>query len=98
MSAFVVVHSIINDPEKMKVYGGSAQPIVAAHGGEFYLRGKVNSVLTGEHRHQNTLVIKFPDQAAIQKWYNSPEYQALIPNRDEAADMIFISCDEPPAS
>ncbi len=97
MSAFVIVHSIIRDPEKFKVYGQSARGIVAAHGGEFYLRGKVAGVLTGEHHHQNALVIKFPDQDAIQKWYNSPEYQALIPNRDEAADMIFISCDEPPA-
>ena len=97
MSAFVIVHSIIKDPEKFQAYGQSARPTVAAHGGEFYLRGKVNSVLTGEHRHQNALVIKFPDQDTIQKWYNSPEYQALIPNREEAADMIFISCDEPPA-
>ncbi len=97
MSAFVIVHSTVKDPEKMKVYGGSAPATVAAHGGDFFLRGKVDSVLTGEHNLQNALVIKFPDQAAIQKWYNSPEYQALIPNRDEAADMIFISCDEPPA-
>ena len=98
MSAFVIVHSIIKDPEKFKVYGQFARPTVAANGGEFYLRGKVDSVLTGEHNHENALVIRFPDQAAIQKWYNSPEYQALIPNRKEAADMIFISCNEPPAS
>ncbi len=98
MSAFVVVHVKVNDPEKFKVYGQSARPTVAAHGGEFFLRGKVDSVLAGEHNHDTTLVIKFPDQDAIQKWYNSPEYQALIPNRNEAADMIFISCNEPPAS
>ncbi|MAE04785.1 MAG: hypothetical protein CMH76_00460 [Nitrospinae bacterium] len=43
------------------------------------------------------MVIKFPDQVAAKAWYDSPEYQALIPNRDEAADMVFISFNEPPA-
>ncbi len=97
MSAFVIVHTTVKDPEKFKAYGQSARPTVAAHGGEFALRGKVTGVLAGEHAHQNAVVIKFPDLDTLNNWYNSPEYQALIPNREEAADMIFISCDEPPA-
>lgn len=93
MSATVVVHTTVKDPEKFKVYAESAGPIVASHGGEFLFRGKVAQVLAGTHGHQNVAMIKFADQAAVKKWYESPEYQALIPNRDEAADMIFISCD-----
>lgn len=97
MSAFVVVHVTVNDPEKFKTYGQGAQPTVAAHGGEFILRGKVADVFQGEHPYKQAVVIKFPDQATAKGWYNSPEYQALIPNRNEAADMLFISFDEPPA-
>ena len=36
----------------------------------------------------------FPDGAALRAWYNSPDYQALVPLRDEAADMVFIAADE----
>ncbi len=97
MSAFVVVHVDVKDPEKFKAYGGGAQPTVAAHGGEFILRGKVADVFHGVHSHKQAVVIKFPDQVAAKAWYDSPEYQALIPNRDEAADMVFISFNEPPA-
>ncbi len=49
MSAFVMVHVTVNDPEKMKAYGQGAQPTVVAHGGEFILRGKVDDVFQGEH-------------------------------------------------
>lgn len=97
MSAFLIVHVTVKDPEKWKGYSQSAPGTVAAHGGEFAFRGKVANVIHGEHAHQNAVVIKFPDQEAVQRWYNSPEYQALIPNRDEAADMVFVSLDEPPA-
>ena len=51
MSAFVVVHVDVKDPEKFKAYGGGAQPTVAAHGGEFILRGKVADVFHGVHSH-----------------------------------------------
>jgi uncharacterized protein (DUF1330 family) len=51
------------------------------------------TVLAGEHPHENTVVIKFPDQPTLQQWYNSNEYQGLIPNRDEAADVVIISYD-----
>ena len=98
MGAFVVVHVEVKDPEKFKAYGDSARGTVADHGGEFILRGKVADVLHGEHARKNAVVIRFPDQAAAKGWYDSPEYQALIPNRNEAADMVFISFDEPLAS
>ena len=95
MSAFLIVHVTVKDPEKWQAYTQSAPATVAAHGREFAFRGKVAGVLNGEHAHQIGGVIQFPDQEAVQKWYHSPEYQALIPNRDEAADMVFVSLDEP---
>ncbi|MEE9275618.1 MAG: DUF1330 domain-containing protein [bacterium] len=97
MSAFVVVHINVKDPEKFKAYSSTAPATFKKYGGEFLIRGKVAGVLAGEHGHKMAAVIKFPDQAALQEWYNCEAYQALIPNRDEAADMVFISCDEPPA-
>ncbi len=97
MSAFIVVHVTVKDPEKFQAYAEGAPATVAEFGGEFLLRGQAKSVLCGEHGHQSAVVIKFPDQEAVTSWYNSTAYQALIPNRDEAADIVFISYDEPPA-
>ena len=48
-------------------------------------------MLGGEHRHSDTVVIRFPNAAAIDGWYNSAAYQALIPLRLEAADLDLVS-------
>ena len=95
MAAFLIVHSTVTDPEKFQAYATAVGPVLAAFGGEVALRGKRAGVLTGEHAHQTAAVIKFPDQASIVAWYGSPEYQALIANRDAAADVVFISYDVP---
>lgn len=97
MSAFVVVHVTVKNPDKFQVYADAAPATIAEFGGEVLLRGQVKSVLSGAHGHQSVAVIKFPDQEAVSNWYNSPAYQALIPNRNQAADVVLISCDEPQA-
>ncbi len=98
MSAFVIVHVTVKDEAKFQEYAAAAVPSAAAYGGKLMMRGKVASVLAGDHGHQLAGVFTFPNQAAVNDWYNSPEYQALIPNREEAADMVFIGLDEPPSA
>lgn len=94
MSAFLVIPTTVHDMEKFKLYLESAGPIIASYKGKFLIRGKVNNVIYGKHEQEFTAIIQFPDQEAINAFYNSSEYQKLIPNRDEAAAMDFISYDE----
>ena len=54
-------------------------------------RGLRHEVLGGNHRHDNTVVIRFPDADAAENWFRSSAYQALIPLRMEAADVDLIS-------
>jgi uncharacterized protein (DUF1330 family) len=37
------------------------------------------------------VVIRFPDAQALDDWYSSDAYQALIPLRTEAADVDLIN-------
>lgn len=88
MSAIVVVQGTVTDPDKMQEYAAAAGPTVAAHGGELLARGPM-SVLSGSSDHKISVVIRFPDAAAARGWYESPEYQALIPTRESALDSVF---------
>lgn len=97
MAAFLIVHLTVKDPDKMKTYAGSVGPTLAPFGGEILKRGAVAEVITGAHDHKMTAILTFPDQASLKGWYDSDAYQALIPNRNEAAEMTFIACNEPPA-
>ena len=35
-------------------------------------------------------VIRFPDPAAFRAWFDSPAYQALIPLREQAAEVTLV--------
>ena len=53
--------------------------------------GFLHFTLAFKHPYTDTVVIRFPDAKAIAGWYGSPAYQALIPIREQAADMVLIS-------
>lgn len=92
--AYVIGHITVKDPAKWAEYRANVPATLAPWQAELVFRGEKLAVLGGEHRHNDTVVIRFPDQAAVDGWYNSPAYQALIPLRQEAADLDLISFSE----
>ncbi len=95
MTAFFIATATIKDPDLFKEYGAGAGPTIAAHGGELVIRGQTESVLNGTGSHQISAIARFPDMDALNSWFNSPEYQALIPLRDSAADMNLVAYSQP---
>jgi len=94
MSAYMIVHATVNNVEKFKSYSEAAGPTLKTFGAEIVFKGKVTDVLVGEHQHTISAVMKFPDQASIRQWYDSDDYQKLIPLRDSAANVVFIGVEE----
>ncbi len=94
MSAFVVGHIEVRDEEGFGAYAEKGLKIVAAAGGELALSGTFARALSGEHDRSTFVLLKFPDQEAVDKWYYSEDYQALIPGRNRAADVTFLAYDE----
>ena len=91
MAAYVIGHITVKNPEKWVEYRTRVTATLAPWGGEVILRGRRIAVLSGAHPYTDTVVIRFPDAEAITTWYNSPEYQVLIPIREQAADIVLIS-------
>ena len=89
--AYVVGHITVRDPEKWAEYRRQVPGTLAPWGGELVFRGKQAAVLAGENPHTGIVVIRFPNLASIEAWYNSADYQALIPLRLQAAEMVLIS-------
>jgi len=77
------------NPEKLQVYVSKVGATMAPHGGKMVARGKVAKQLNGEVKHQIEALFEFPSAGAIDAWYASDAYQALIPNRDEAAHAVY---------
>ena len=93
-NAYVIGHITVKDTEKWNEYRNEVPATLEPCGAELVFRGKLVSILAGEHTHTDTVVIRFPDATAINGWYLSPNYQSLIPLREEAADMDLLLFEE----
>jgi uncharacterized protein (DUF1330 family) len=91
MSACVIGHITIRNADKWAKYRASVPATLAPWGAELLFRGQMAAVLSGEHAATDTVVIRFPDAAAADGWYQCDAYQALIPLREQAADLVLLS-------
>lgn len=89
MPAYVVVLARIKNAEKLAEYSKAAAPIVASYEGKFVTRAPIVESLSKNSDYERYVLIEFPNPDTPRVWYNSPEYQALIPLREEGAEMIF---------
>jgi uncharacterized protein (DUF1330 family) len=90
-NAFVIGHITVKDAEKWDEYRNYVPATLKPWGVELVFRGKLVSILTGEHAHTDTVVIRFPDMNAVNGWCASPAYQMLIPLRIKAAETVLLS-------
>ena len=93
-SACVIGHIRIIDAEKWAEYRDQVPATLAPWGAELLLRGKRIAVLAGEHAHTDVVVIRFPSPEAALGWHASAAYQALIPLRRQAADVVLLAYEE----
>jgi len=91
MSACVIGHISVKNEEKWAQYRAQVPATLAPWGAELLFRGQLADVLAGDHQHTDTVVIRFPDRTAVDGWYQSAAYQALIPLRQQAADLDLLT-------
>jgi uncharacterized protein (DUF1330 family) len=92
MPAYVIVSVDITDPEGYQSYLPGAGAAVQAHGGQLLSADPETAVLEGPARHM-TVVLEFPDKAAAEAWYSSPEYQGVVHLRHQSADGTAVIAD-----
>jgi uncharacterized protein (DUF1330 family) len=87
---YVVGQITIRNLAKWAEYRSQVAGTLAPWEAELLFRGSQIEVLAGQEPHADIVVIRFPNMAAVDGWYGSPAYQALIPLRDEAADVALV--------
>jgi len=90
--AFVVAIESVHDVETFtKEYGPKVPATLQPYGGRFLVRGGKLTNLEGDAPGR-FVVIEFDSLQNARKWYQSPEYQALIPIRQKASkSTLFIA-------
>lgn len=91
MRAYLIGHITIKDRQKWEAYRSQVPATLEPWRAELVFRGRAFAVLGGSHAHTDTVLIRFPDPAALRGWFDSPAYQALISLREQAADVTLIA-------
>jgi uncharacterized protein (DUF1330 family) len=93
MTAYCIVYEAVDDPAEFDRYRSQVLATIEAHGGRFVVRGGEFTVLEGELEYDRIVVLQFPTRRAALDWYQSAEYQQILPIRLGAARSQFILVD-----
>ena len=89
MAAYLIVEHKINDPVKFEEYRVKVGPLIARHGGRYLTKGGSHKFPEGGHwQPERVVIIEFPDMAALDAWYNAPDYQPLIALRKSCTSEL----------
>ncbi len=88
MTTLIIVDLTPLDKTKLAEYSGQAAETLKPFGGSFLVKGVIET-LHGESVHQAKAVIQFPDKESAKNWYNSAEYQTIIPLREQGMHSQF---------
>jgi uncharacterized protein (DUF1330 family) len=102
MSAYLIVHRReITDSEALKSYSDGIDVVIAKFGGKIAARSDSFKVLEGQwhsgrphddSKPERITIIKFPNMAKLQEWYDSADYAELkaIRQRSSRSDMVAV--------
>ena len=91
MAAYLVGHITVKDDDLWQKYVSGVQASLVNCDAKVIFRGQLLAVLAGNHAHDLVVVIEFSDQSKLEHWFFSENYQALIPLRDKAADVVITT-------
>ncbi|MEN9887355.1 MAG: hypothetical protein RL758_1933 [Pseudomonadota bacterium] len=91
MPAFAIGHITVLNPDLWDEYRSRVPATLEGTGGELMFRATTARVLGGSHAHEQTVVIRFPDLATLNRWFDSDAYQALVPLRERAAKVDLVA-------
>ena len=94
MAAFLVGTIRIKDPVRWQEYVGRVGATFVQYDGDVLARGAKAVELAGHAHGERMVVARFADLAALQRWHDSPEYQALVPLRLAAADVVLTAYED----
>jgi uncharacterized protein (DUF1330 family) len=79
--AYLIGQVTVHNPEGYTLYSKHVPATLAQYGGKYLVRGGDCTQLEGNAQGNRRVVIEFASRAAAETWYNSPEYQAIVPHR-----------------
>jgi uncharacterized protein (DUF1330 family) len=99
VSVYVISEVRALDEQLFARYRDLARASIAAHGGRYVVGGVLPTVLDGEWPgDQRLVIVEFPDRAAADRWYASPEYAPALQLAPDALSRRLLLADGIPGA
>ena len=91
MATYLIVDTLLEKPELYEEYKLKAKPLVERFGGEYLARGGDLTLRETDLWSPTRMVlVRFPDAASANRFYDSPEYQSILPVSRQSARRTMI--------
>ena len=81
MVFYVVWDAEISNRPGLEPYVAAVSDTIAKHGGRYLARAGATKLIEGKPEPKVIVILEFPDAASFDRWYNSSEYQKILPHR-----------------
>ncbi len=97
---FIFRHKVLDADKLNNDYLPKAVETLGPYAPEILVVDENIEVMEGTTDDTRTVVLKFKDRDEAKRWYNSPEYQAVVGRRLAVTDGAAVLCDGfvPPSS
>lgn len=83
---YFLAHIRIHDTEEYQQYLDETDGVFARFNGTYLAVDQNPDVMEGCWEGGRMVLIQFPSEADLRRWYDSPEYQGILKHRLKAAD------------
>ena len=97
MPVYVIAQGRIENREMLDQYVAKVIPTIQSGGGRILGFDESPDVVEGEVEYPRTVLLEFPSREAFRDWYDSADYQAILPLRLESTPGTLIVVDSLPS-
>jgi uncharacterized protein (DUF1330 family) len=92
MAAYLIAEVSVHDAAAFEEYRKLVPATIAAYGGRYVVRGGASETVEGSWQPKRLIVLEFPTMARAKEWYNSADYQKILPLRTRASstNAVFV--------
>jgi uncharacterized protein (DUF1330 family) len=97
MPAYVIADVDVTNQQGYDDYRSRTLATAEKFGGRFIARGGATEVKEGTWQPHRLIMLQFADLDTARRWYDSPEYQAIIKYRTDASNTNLVLVEGLPA-
>jgi uncharacterized protein (DUF1330 family) len=98
MPVYIINNMTIHDRAEYETYVSAFMGVFRQFEGQVLAAQNAPTPMEGEWPFDRTVILRFPDREQFRRWYESPEYQAIVGHRFTGTTSNVVILDGLPSA